>query len=119
MFVVLLPEYQYLQLVARFGPLTVPHGGPDRVSVQYLLEKGLVEVIGDQVAATLTGAVISAASPRLVDDNAAVFELTLFDSSVRRAMFNDRASEESATRVLKWRTEPCGSSDAFERSPVE
>lgn len=74
-----LSEYRYLQLVQRIGPFESPIGGPDRVSADYLIERGLLELVGGQVAVTLLGAVAVAAEAREVDGNAVAIERSLLD----------------------------------------
>lgn len=77
--VLLLPEYRYLQLVQRIGPFEAPRGGPDRVSAEYLVERGLLEFLDGQVVVTLLGAVAAAAEIRQIDDTAVAIDRAIFD----------------------------------------
>ncbi len=79
-----LPEYRYLQLVQRGGPFEAPIGGPDRVSAEYLIERGLLELVGGQVAVTLFGAVAVSAEAREVDGSAVAIERSLLDECQQR-----------------------------------
>ena len=75
--VLLLPEYRYLQLVQRTGPCDAPRGGPDRVSAESLMQRGMIELIDGLVAVTLLGAVVAAADAREIDGTAVAIDRAL------------------------------------------
>lgn len=55
--------------MVRFRP---PLGGADRVSVAYLIERGLLEIVRSEIRVTLLGAVVATADVRYLNYTALV-----------------------------------------------
>lgn len=75
--------------MVRFRP---PPGRADRVSVAYLIDRGLLEIDGNEIRVTLLGAVVATADVRYLDDTAVVVPAASLEGCDR-----DRSADPSGT----------------------